>query len=152
MQYTLSIEIDRPREEVVRVFDNPDNLKEWQPGLLNYEHMEGEPGTEGARARLEYQMGKRKFDMIETIITRKLPDEFHGTYEVSGTLNVQKNYFKVLDENRTLWTSESEFRFKSFGMKLMAFLMPKAFKKQSYQFMVLFKQFAEKVLPEPQPA
>ncbi|MGB0177558.1 MAG: SRPBCC family protein [Owenweeksia sp.] len=149
MFYTLTIEIDRPRKEVVQLFDNPENLKEWQPGFQGLEHLSGEPGTEGAKSKILYKMGKRNIEMIETIVKHNLPDEFHGTFEAQGTLNIQKNYFTELDNNRTLWTSECEFQFSSFGLKLMAVLMPRAFKKQSYQFMLLFKQFAERTLPAP---
>ncbi|HAD98216.1 MAG TPA: SRPBCC family protein [Cryomorphaceae bacterium] len=147
MQYTLTIEINGPREEVVQLFCNPENRKEWQPGLQSYEPVSGDTGKEGAITRLSYQMGKRHMEMVETITTRNLPDEFHGTYEAHGTLNIQKNYFTELENNRTLWTSECEFRFSSFSMKLMGLLMPGAFKKQSYRYMVLFKQFAEREIP-----
>ena len=149
MFYTLTIEIDRPRKDVVQLFDNTDNLKEWQPGLQSFEAISGDPGTEGAKSLMRYKMGRREIEMTETITKRNLPDEFHSSYEASGTLNIQKNYFTELDNNRTLWTSECEFRFSSLGLKIMAFFMPKAFKNQSYKFMLLFKQFAEKTLPAP---
>ena len=58
-------------------------------------------------------------------------------------LGEQKNYFKE-EEGKTRWISESEFQFSSLGMKLMAFLMPGAFKKQSMKYAVDFKNFAEK--------
>ena len=40
------------------------------------------------------------------------------------------------------YTTEQEFQFKGF-MKIMAFLMPGAFKKQSMQYLKDFKAFAE---------
>ncbi|MEO2058942.1 MAG: SRPBCC family protein, partial [Mesonia sp.] len=39
--------------------------------------------------------------------------------------------------------SESEFQFSSFAMKVMGFLMPGAFKKQSLKYMKDFKAFVE---------
>jgi len=39
--------------------------------------------------------------------------------------------------------SESEFEFAGFGMKLIGFLMPGAFKKQSLKYLTDFKDFAE---------
>ncbi len=143
MKYSHSIIIELPRNRVIELFDNPDNLAKWQPGLLKFEHLSGEPGQPGAKSRILYQMGKRKTEMIETVVLRELPDKFHGTYEANGVFNIQENYFKEVDESSTQWTSVSEFKFKSFAMKLIGWLMPGAFKKQSYKFMVYFKEFAE---------
>ena len=92
---------------------------------------------------LSYKMGKREMNLVETIIKRNLPDELHMTYDTKGVHNIQKNHFKE-EGDKTRWVSESEFQFSGFGMKLMAFFMPGAFKKQSLKYMQDFKAFAEK--------
>ncbi len=143
MKYSQSIDINLPRKRVIELFDNPDNLHKWQPGLLKFEHISGGPGKPGAKSRILYKMGKRETEMIETITLRELPEKFHATYETNGVLNIQENYFEEIDTNATRWTSVSEFRFSNFAMKLMGWLMPGAFKKQSYKFMQQFKEFAE---------
>ena len=56
--YTVSIEIDMPRDEVVALFDNADNLFHWQNGLQSFEHVSGEPGQPGAKSKLVFQNGK----------------------------------------------------------------------------------------------
>ncbi len=142
MKYSNEILIDQPREKTIELFDNPDNLKYWQKGLMSYDHLSGAPGQAGAKARFRFKSGKREFEMIETITENKLPDEMHSTYDVQGVHNIQKNYFK--DEgDKTRWVSESEFQFSGF-MKIMAFFWgSKAFSKQSMSFMVDFKSFAE---------
>jgi len=81
--------------------------------------------------------------MIETILKRNFPHEFHATYDAKGVHNIQKNYFKAVNENTTKWISESEFEFSGFFMKLMGFLMPGMFKKQSVKYLKDFKAFAE---------
>lgn len=142
MKYSNSVIIDLPKEEVVKRFDDPENMKFWQKGLLHFELISGSPGSEGAQTRLEYQMGKRSFEMIETIIANRLPDEIHSTYETTGVFNTQKNYFKE-NGNQTKWISESTLGFTGF-MKVMAFFMGSgSFKKQSRAFMEDFKSFAE---------
>ncbi|MCH2489732.1 MAG: SRPBCC family protein [Flavobacteriales bacterium] len=143
MKYTIEIIIDLPREEVIKKMDNPDNMKHWQRGLLDYEMISGIPGKEGAKMKLDYKMGKREMSMVETIIKNQFPSEFHATYDTKGVHNMQRNYFEEVGENKTKWISESEFQFAGFGMKLMGFLMPGAFKKQSKKFMINFKNFAE---------
>nr|WP_299383984.1 SRPBCC family protein [Allomuricauda sp.] len=142
MKYTCKITIDLPREEFLKKLDDPENMKHWQKGLVGYEHLSNNPGTEGAQMGLKYKMGKREFEMVETIIKRNFPDEFHTTYDTKGVHNIQKNFFEE-EDGKTIWTSESEFQFSGLGMKLMAFLMPGAFKKQSMKYLSDFKAFAE---------
>lgn len=44
MKYKLDIIINKPVDEVIKLFDNPDNLKKWQPELVSFEHLSGEEG------------------------------------------------------------------------------------------------------------
>jgi len=143
MKYSSEIEINLPVKKVVELFDNPDNLKHWQPGLQSFQHLSGTPGEPGAKSKLHFKMGKRDIEMIETITVRNLPEEFSGTYEAKGVWNEVKNHFISLDENRTLYRCENEFQFSGF-MKIIGFLMPGAFKKESMKYLVQFKEFAEK--------
>jgi len=141
MKYSHEIEIKLPREKVIKLFDNPENMPKWQEGFISFEPLQGDPGKEGSTAKLKYKMGKREVEMIETITKRNLPDEFNATYEAKGVFNIIENRF--IDQGKTTkWISANEFRFKGF-MKLIAFFMPGAFKKQSFKYMKDFKKFAE---------
>ena len=142
MKYKLQITINKPREQVIELFDNQDNLKYWQKGFVGFEHLSGKPGTKGAMSLITYKMGTKEIELIETITQRQLPDEFSGTYESKGMWNKVKNYFTVVDDHTTKWKSEIEIRFSGF-MKVISFLMPWSFKRQSYALMVAFKNFAE---------
>ena len=137
MRYTTEIEIEKPIERVVELFDNADNLKKWMEGLQSYEHISGTPGETGAKSRLFF-----KIEMIETILVRNLPEEFSATYEAKGVFNNAKNKFVKVSETSTKYITENEFQFKGF-MKFFAFLMPGAFKKQSFKYLQHFKNFAE---------
>ena len=142
MHYICEISIDKPRDEVIKQFDNPDNMKYWQKGLKSFEHLSGEAGKNGAESLLRYKMGKRELEMIETITFNGFPEEFHSNYQTKGVTNFQKNYFKE-EGTKTKWISENEFRFSGF-MKLMSFFMGKpAFRKQTMSYMEDFKSFAE---------
>lgn len=141
MKYTTEIEINLPRARVIELFDNPDNMSKWQQGFVSFEMISGEPGEEGAKAKMKYKMGKRDIEMIETITKRNLPDEFNVTYEAKGVFNIIENTF-IDNGDTTKWISINEFRFKGF-MKLFAIFMPGAFKKQTFKYMKDFKKFAE---------
>ena len=142
MKYTNEIEIKKPIEKVIELFDNADNLKKWMEGLQSYEHISGTAGQPGAKSKLFFKMGKREIEMIETITVKNLPDEFTGTYEAKGVFNIVKNKFEKLSDTKTKYITENEFQFSGF-MKIIGFLMPGAFKKQSFKYLKLFKEFAE---------
>ena len=142
MKYSLEFKIHKPVDQVIELFDNVDNLKKWQPGLLSFEHLTGEAGKVGAKSKLLYKTGKKEFEMIETLVVKNLPEEFTGTHETRGMKTRVKNKFEKIDENSTRWIVENEFQLNGF-MKLMAFIMPGAFKRQSSKFMERFISFAE---------
>ncbi|MCY4465022.1 MAG: SRPBCC family protein [Chloroflexi bacterium] len=142
MRYTEEIIINLPRERVIELFDSFENLKQWQEGLVEIEHLSGEPGTPGAQTRLLYDMGKRKLEMIETITTRNMPDEFSGAYDAKGVYNIVRNTFHPQGET-TRWNMDCEFQFRGF-MRIMAFFMrQRTFRKQTRKGMESFKIFAE---------
>ncbi len=143
MKFLTEITVNVPLSDFMKKFDNTENMKLWQKDLLSVEHLSGIPGKEGAQMELRYKIGKREVVMVETILKRNLPHEFHATYDAKGVHNIEKNYFKAVGDSTTKWISESEFQFSGFFMKMLAFLMPGAFKKQSLKFKRDFKAFAE---------
>lgn len=142
MKYSCEIEINQPREKVIELFDNPNNMGKWMEGLQSFEHISGTPGQPGAKSRLRFKIGKRDMEMIETVLVRNLPDEFSGSYEARGTLNLVTNRFVKISDQKTKYINEQDFQFKGI-MKIIAWLMSGAFKKQSMKYLVAFKKFAE---------
>lgn len=142
MRYTTEIRIQVPREKVIEMFDNTENLYKWQPGLLSFEPLSGEPGKEGSKSTMAYEGRKGDLVMIETITHRKFPDEFHVIYEAKGVYNEMYNYFSEAEAGITLWKTISVFRFKGL-MALMAPFMKKAFTDNTLLSMERFKVFAE---------
>ncbi len=143
MKYTSEINIASPLDEIIRKFDNTENMKHWQRGLISVEHISGNPGMVGAKMKLNYKIDKREMEIIETITHRKLPNEFHGMYSAKGIDNIQENYFEEIQNGGTKWTSINEFLPLNFMMRAMLWVMPRAFKKQSMRYMRDFKNFAE---------
>ena len=120
--YTLSIDIARPRQEVIDLFNNAENLFRWQPGLQSFEHIRGEPGKAGAKSRLSYLHGKCHIELTETITDADFPNAVSGLYEWPGGMNTLANRFIAV---------------------VMGFLMPGTFRKQNLGFMKNFKAFCE---------
>jgi hypothetical protein len=142
VKYSTEITIDLPRERVVELFDNPDNLQKWQQGLVEFDPLDEEPDQPGAKTRLVYEENGRQVEMLETIVRRNLPDEFTATYEAKGVWNLVENRF-VAEDDKTHWVMENEFKFRGLMMTLTGLFMRRAFPKQTLRDMNRFKTFAE---------
>jgi hypothetical protein len=142
MEFTQEIEINLPRADVVRLFDDPDNLPKWQRGLQSFDALAGDPGQPGSTSRLVFVNGRRRIEMIETITLRDLPDAFHGTYDAKGVHNVVENYFTEVTPGRTRWVAHNVFELRGL-MRVVGLLFGRSFARQSRTFMEDFKAFAE---------
>lgn len=143
MKYTTEIKVCVPLVEFVKKMDNTENLKHWQKGLSSAEHLSGDPGELGAKMKLTYTFGKRKMELIETVTKRNFPREFHANYKSNSAQNIQQNYFESTKDDCTLWRSKNEFIPLNLVMRILMFLMPSTFKKQTLKYMRDFKDFAE---------
>ncbi len=143
MKYTQEIKVNVPIDEFVQKLDNIENLKHWQRGLVSTEHISGDLRRFGDKMRLIYRFGNHTREITETITKRNLPNEFHVNYTSKTSQNLQQNFYKKTTDGGTIWTSYNEFVPLNLKMRLMLFLMPNAFKKQSIIYMRDFKNFAE---------
>jgi hypothetical protein len=141
MKYSVEIEIGLPRDRVIELFDNTDNLPKWQPSLLSFEALSGDPGQKGAKSKMRYKMGRKEVEMVETITDNRFPEALTATYEANGVWNEVVNRFDETPRG-TKWTMESEFQCQGV-MRVISFLMPGVFKKESLKQMRNFKAFAE---------
>ena len=123
--------------------DSLENLKKWQEGLVEAKVIRGNFGEKGAKTELKYDFGKRKMTLIETILETDMPRLLIAEYTTKNVYNIQRNTFEATQDGKTIWTSESEFKFEGLAMKTFGFLIPGAFKKQSLKYMRDFKNFAE---------
>lgn len=146
MEYTSTIIIEVPIDTFIKKLDNHENMKHWQRGLVSFEHVSGDPGKIGAKMKLNYNFGKRKMTLLETITKNNLPHKLHLHYDTKGLHNIQKNYFEETPEGYTKWVSKSEFIATEFMMRMMTVFMPNIIKKQTMQYLLDFKNFAEKGL------
>ena len=153
MKYTNSIEIALPREKVAQLLADPAHLPKWLRGMALHEPVDGIHGQLGTKSRVVMQSGKRKIELTERI-TRRDPTDLEGIPREAvvhfdreivggGMWSVVRDRLTEANPESTLWESESEYRFAGPLMRLVAFLMPGAFHKQSQQHMEDFKAFAE---------
>jgi hypothetical protein len=134
--------IELPREQVVAMFDNEENMFKWMRGLESVDHLSGTPGREGSKTQLVFNSGKRQMGMVETIIKKNLPDHINFLYEMDGVQNWNDNHFEEHSETQTKWTQNNVFKFKGM-MRFFSLFFPGMFKKQSLRSMFDFKRFVE---------
>ena len=142
MRYQLELEIDAPRDRVIELFLDSENLPKWQEGIVSFEHIHGTPREVGAKSRQIHRMGKSEVEMIETITAPNPPFEYSATYEAKNVWNLIENQFIEIDNQKTKWILDNEFRCSGI-VRIMAFFMPGMFKKQTLDFMNMFKTFCE---------
>ena len=125
MKFKLEVPINKPRSEVWKAFDNPENMKVWQPSLARFETISGKHGQPGAVSRLTSSEKSREFSLIEKVIGRDEPNRLDGVYENEFADNSISNRFVEQGTDKTLWVMETEYRFKTLVMKIMGPLMKK---------------------------
>ncbi|MBO1266265.1 SRPBCC family protein [Proteiniclasticum sp. SCR006] len=140
MKYKVEVMIGRPREEMLVLFQDMAFMKKWQPGFQTLEVLEGNPGEVGSKSRLTYLSKGKPSEIIETIVSKDLPDRFDFLYEAKGVKNWARNRF-IDQGDEVLWIAEHEFRFSGV-MKVMG-LLKGMFVKQTTKDMYAFKKFAE---------
>ena len=144
MRYQIELEIAQPRERVIELFLDPQNLAVWQPGFVSIEQIgDGGPRQVGTKSRQIHKMGRREVEVIETITAHDYPDTFSAVYESQGIWHHIENRFIDVNGQKTKWILDTDFKCTSIVLRLMTAILPGLFKKQMRSFMNSFKEFAE---------
>ena len=144
MKFTLELSINKPRSDVWKAFDNPDNMKNWQRSLVSFETISGIQGQPAAVSILTYKENEREFSLMERVTHREELHRLDGVYENNFADNTIRNTFIEQGEERTLWRVETEFKFKTLSMRILGPLMKKNFVRRTQNDMQRFKELVEK--------
>jgi hypothetical protein len=144
MKFTLELPIDQSRAEVWKAFDNPENMKTWQPTLVSFDRISGTHGQPGAVSRLTYEENGRQFTLIEKVIYREEPNRLDGAYENDFADNTVRNTFVEQGSDQTLWVVETEYKFKTLIMRILGPVMKKNFVLRTQKDMERFKEMVER--------
>lgn len=142
MKYTCEVWIDLPRDEVITLFDNTDNLFLWQQGLKSIDIISGTLGVGGLKSKLVYDRKGKEIVMVETVETFDFPGKMIAIYEAKNVWNKCVNIYEEYD-GKTLWQIESEFIASGLN-RVMMLLGKSILMKQTLEDMNRFKIFAEK--------
>ncbi len=142
MKFRHEIVIDADQDSVWAAFDNPDNMKGWQPTLESFTRRSGEDGQPGAVAELVYDENGRKVKLIETITERREPHFLAGSYksDIGNALIV--NHFEGAGEGRTRWTMYGNQSFKGI-FRVLGIFFAGSIRRRNEAMMNNFKLLAE---------
>ena len=143
MKYKLELTLQKPRAEVWRIFDDPNNMDKWQPTLTKIERLEGVAGQPDSVAKFTFKNGDREFSLIEKVTFRAEPERLDGVYENEFADNAVKNTFLERGSNETLWKVEVEFKFKTLAMRLIGPFVKKRFVANTQRDMDRFRALVE---------
>jgi hypothetical protein len=143
VKFKLELPIHKSRMDVWKAFDNPENMKIWQPALVRIEHLSGTAGQPGSVSKLIYKQKEREFSLIEKVTGRDEPNRLDGAYENEFADNTISNQFIAQDNDQTLWVVETEYEFKTLVMKILGPAMKKNFVKRTQMDMERFKEMVE---------
>jgi len=144
MKYINEVTINLPIDKVITLFDNTENMYAWMDGLKSHELISGNAGQVGAKTKLHFDSGDGAFEMVETITEKNLPQSYGGRYESRFATNTVRIKFQSVSSEKTLMRSETKVEPHTFMVRLMCWLLPANFKKQSQIYLENFKAFTEK--------
>ena len=144
LSYTCSILLDLPQERVAALWADEKHFNAWQDGFISIELLSGQKNEEGAVSKIEFEQGKHKMELIETMLKNDLPYMRKARYVHKHMTNTQETHFQTVGEEQTKFISIVEYtQFNGFLPKLMSILFKGVFKKQSEKWMRQFKVFDE---------
>lgn len=149
VQFSVGVEIKRPIDEVLKIWQDPAHLEHWQEGFIKHEFKEGEPGEVGSKTSLWYKSPGGKFELVETILVSDLPREFTGEYAAKTMVNTMRNHFTSIDPNTTRWEAHIDYlEFNGIIPKLLGMFGKGMFRKQTQKWLDRFRDHAESVIPQ----
>jgi uncharacterized protein YndB with AHSA1/START domain len=144
MKFRLELPINKPRADVWQAFDNPRNMRKWQRSLISFETIGGKQGQPGALSRLTFEENGRQFELMERVTHRDEPNRLDGVYENNYADNTVRNTFIEKGSGQTLWVVETEYKFKTFVMRILGPIMKKKFVARTQKEMERFKEMVER--------
>lgn len=109
------VEIDKPIEQVWRVFSDETRMQEWMDGLQRTESISGDALTVGGRSKLVFLEGEEEIEVIEEVTECKPgelysfkmeTDPFEGTTEIrfsAGENGTKLSAVTTMDGRNLVW-------------------------------------------------
>ncbi len=142
MEFEQDIDIEKPIDEVTELLSDPDHVAHWHRDLVRIERVSGEPGSPGAKSVLHYDHKGRKFQLQETMLVHRLPEESVATYEAMGMKHTLTTRLEPIDDTRTRVKLHNHMELS--GMAKLAFpMLSGSLQEQTDKRVLDLKRWAE---------
>jgi hypothetical protein len=142
MEVEHSIVIERGRDEVWEIFEDPDMLVQWQENLISYEQVEGEPGATGSVSKQTIKRSGGETALTVTVVDRRDSEFSESKYEGMQLPFTIANSFKSVGKNKTEWHAVIDVRL-NIVQKALAPVLKGSLAELIEQNGAQFKQFVE---------
>ncbi len=149
MHFRAEIDIERGIDEVVSLFEKPENTLKWLEGLRSIELISGNAGEVGTISKVTFESALGRMEITEIIKVNNLPEEYATTYDGIGYFSWSRHHFIPVNENRTKYVSTQDVELHG-ALKAASFFLRGAVKKQLRKSLASFKEFAEAASSENQ--
>lgn len=143
MKYTVSNTINKPLDEVIAKFKDPEGAKKWMEGLKHIEPVSGTQGEVGAVTNFYFDHKGKEMKIEETILEQDLPRQIKFAYQSPMGYNEVEMQFERISDNEVRQINHSYFKMNGL-MAIMGFLFKGMMKKQSMKYLNGFKSYCEK--------
>lgn len=142
MKYTVQVFIEKDRQTILDVMQDPDQFQYWMEGLQEYNILHKTENQVGTKTELVFKDVKgRVSTMVEIVESMDLPNEIVTSYEAGGVFNRCINRFDE-KEDGTVYEMETIFKF-GFFTNLFIWLFKPMFRSQTLKGMTALKRYVE---------
>jgi len=142
--FTGKITINRPRDQVVDLFLDPNHQDQFQEGYERKEIISGDLNQVRCHSKVYFRIGHGTMTLDETILKNELPETFEAFYHHERMDNTMKVSFRSLNDQVTEYYYEYEYsRVQGLWARIMLKVFSAFYKKQGDLRAQRFKTFVE---------
>lgn len=142
-KYTAEVEINKPIDEVFKLFDNKETLKKWMPEVKEIEPINETPQKLGSTYKVTIENQGQEMQMQEKIRAYVPNEKITFQYNSPDMIKIDDFNF-VAEGDKTKLVQHSSVRANSFMLGCTFPWFKGRFKKLSQEYMNRFKELAEK--------
>lgn len=140
MNFGQSVEINKSLDLVWKEFDHLENMYRWQPNLKSVEHISGNAGEAGFKAKVTYDTGNRTEIFELTVVSKTIQQDLIITLSSPKVFVLITDRFEIFEGTQTKWTRQVEVKLSGF---LSSFRKHTDYKSFFLNQMTNFKQLLE---------
>lgn len=120
MKLKLKATMNAPRRQAWDAFTAPGKRMQWNPGLENFELIQGRPGHPGALNAMSFRAGRRIIEATEWIVACEAPEVYRSVYDCDPAILRLEHRFEPVGEGRLDLRLNADIRFRGARMKLLS--------------------------------